>query len=254
MFFVVLGLLVLVPTLGWGTVSMANSLGHSTETASLSFGRGLTSIVVRVGSGRVTVRGADRDDVVAERTIERSLQAPTVTERIDGSTLRLEGTCTNLATFWCEVSYVLDVPRGTTVDVESGSGSLSVSSVDGDVRADSGAGSIQLDRIGGRITADSGAGSIRATELRGTVAAASSGAGSIRLQFLEAPTMVTAHAGAGSVDVEVPHGEESYRVLNTEGLNLFRGKGDTVTIALDADSPRRIEVDSGAGSVKVHYP
>ena len=172
-----------------------------------------------------------------------------MSERVDGSTLRLDGSCPNVSMFWCEVSYVIDVPHAMTVDVESGSGSLSVSSVDGDVRADSGAGSIELDRIGGRVTADSGAGSIRATELRGDTASASSGAGSVRLQFLEAPTLVTAQAGAGSVDVEVPHGDESYRIVRDD--DSFK---DKVSVAQDDASPRRIEVDSGAGSVKVHYP
>jgi hypothetical protein len=253
LFFVLFGLVVLVPTLGWGTMSVANSLGHSTETTALSFGRGLRSVVVRVGTGRVTVRGGDRDDIVGERTVERSLQAPTIDERVDGSTLRLEGSCPNVAMIWCEVSYVLDVPHGTTVDIESGSGSMSVSAIDGDVRADSGAGSIELNRIGGRITADSGAGSIRATELRSTTTSATSGAGSVRLQFLEAPTLVTAHAGAGSVDIEVPHGDESNRVTNTRG-SAFRGNHDSVAVAVDSESARRIEVDSGAGSVRVHYP
>jgi hypothetical protein len=83
---------------------MINFVSHVTKVQPLAFGAEVKSIVVRTGSGPVSVRGSERSGVSGERRSEHGWQAPVIEERVEGDTLVLEGNCDFVSHFWCGVS------------------------------------------------------------------------------------------------------------------------------------------------------
>ncbi len=231
-----------------GVLAAANSLGHVTEAEPLSFGSAIRTVVVRVDTGSVHVRGG-AEDVSGTRTVDRSMQPPAISERVEGDTLHLDGHCSGFAIAWCSVSYDLDVPTGTRLDIESRTGRVSVDNSSGDVKVFAGAGQIELTDLRGPLRAETGAGTIRGDHLASRAVDVTAGAGSVRLQFSSPPDLVKARAGTGSVDVEVPADGTSYLVMDTED-----GAPLKISVPTDPGSPHVIDASSGAGAVRVHHP
>jgi len=226
-----------------------NVLGHVTESQPLAFGSEVKVIVVHVGSGTVDLRGSDRTDVTGERTVEHGWQTPSVSERVEGDTLQVDGQCAFSAFLFCKVSYSLDVPKDVRVELQSGAGSVSVSGLDGAVSAHSGAGSVSATDCHGELDLEGGAGSIRGVQLRSPRVITKSGAGSVRLQFAVAPTQVDASSGAGSVDIEVPRDGVTYQITGSNGSGSRH-----VDVATASSADHTMHLQSGAGSTAVHYP
>jgi hypothetical protein len=247
--FVVFGGILTLAVLAWGTLTVANLIGRVTDVSPLSFGPQVKSIVVHTGSGTVTIRGSNRSDVSGQRSVEHSWQTPVLLEHLDGDTLTLDGNCKFSALAWCDVSYTLDVPHDVHVDVDSGTGEVSVANIDGDVKAHTGAGSIDASALSGPLDVETGAGSVSATQLTSPTVQSQSGAGSLHLQFVQPPIKVDAKSGAGSIDIEVPRDATAYAVSGTTG----HGSRD-VKVATAPGSGHVLQLQSGAGSTSVHYP
>jgi hypothetical protein len=249
--FLVVGLLFTAFVLFWGTVAVTNAVGHVTETQSLTFGGPgqIKAIVVRTGAGTIDVRGSERSDVSGVRTVEHGWQTPELTEQVDGGTLTLDARCDFVAVAWCRVSYTLDVPHDTQVDIQSGAGTASVSSIDASVEAHSGAGSVNVDDCHGAVDIETGAGSAKATRLTSDTVTAHSGAGSTDLQFDQAPRQVDARSGAGSVDIQVPRDDTAYSISGTSGHGSRH-----IDVNTAPGSDHTMNLESGAGSISVHYP
>jgi hypothetical protein len=246
---VVVGGAITLFLLAVGTFTVADSLGRTTETTSLSFAGPVRHVNVSMHSGRLVIRGTDREDVRGERRVTHGLQTPTWRESVDGDTLTISGGCPILTGVWCDVSYTIDVPAGVTIDAENGAGSIDASGLSGDLRLRSGAGSVTIDDVSGKLDLMSGAGSVQATRVRSSTVVAESGAGSVDLIFIAAPDLVRAQAGAGSVDIEVPRDGAPYDVSS-----MGKSHREDVEIATDPASKRTIDAEAGAGSVYVHYP
>jgi DUF4097 and DUF4098 domain-containing protein YvlB len=243
------GAVLTLAVVAWGTVSVVDLIGHTTDVQPIAYGAQVRNIVIRTGSGSVTVRGSSRADISGQRTVEHSWQTPTVDEHVDGDTLTLTGHCQFGAVAWCSVSYTLDVPSGVHVDVDSGSGTVSMANLDGDVVAHTGAGTIDATELSGPLDLETGAGSVSATQLTSATLLAQSGAGSLHVQFVRPPTKVEAHSGAGSIDVEVPRDGTAYAVTGTTG----HGSRE-IKVATAPGSNHVLQLESGAGSTSVHYP
>ncbi len=246
--FILVGALFTVVVLASGAVAAANSLGRVTETQPLAFGSAVRTVVVRVDTGSVHVHGG-AEDVSGTRTVDRAMQEPAIDERVEGDTLHLDGHCTAFAIAWCSVSYDLDVPTGTRLDIESRTGRVTVDNSSGDVHAFTGAGQIELTDVRGPLRVETGAGTIRADHLASRTVDASAGAGSVRLQFSAPPDLVKARAGTGSVDVELPADGTSYLVMDTED-----GSPPKISVPTDPHSTHVIDASSGTGAARVHHP
>jgi DUF4097 and DUF4098 domain-containing protein YvlB len=181
--------------------------------------------------------------------LTRGLQNPTVSERVVGSTLVIESDCFPLGNTWCDVSYVLDIPASVDVHVDTALGSIRLSDLTGSADLSSATGSITVEGATGNLRLDSGAGSVHGTGLGSSRVQASSGAGSVALAFATPPDLVDAEAGAGSVDIELPRGDATYRVEDVKNEGNLR-----VAVTTDPTSNRVLKLESGAGSVSVHYP
>jgi hypothetical protein len=243
------GALFTIAVLFWGTVSLVNIIGHVTEVQPVAFGPNIKAIVIRSGSGPISIRGAERADITGQRTIEHGWQDPTLDERLDGDTLYLSGRCELAALVWCNVNYSLDVPRGVRIDAQTGAGTVNVTGMTGDVEARSGAGGVDVSDVSGGLRLSSGAGSVRGTQLRSTAVDASSGAGSVHLEFVVPPDNVSVESGAGSVDVQVPDDGIAYQVTGGSGHGSRR-----IDVPTAPTSAHVVHLQSGAGSTRLHLP
>lgn len=232
-----------------GSLTIADTMGRAVDTAAVSFPSSIRKVVIDVDHGSIVLRGSDREDIRGEREVTRGLQVPAYDETVTGDTLTIESACPVVVSVWCEVGYDLDVPAGVDLDLTSGAGRIEARGFTGSTRIKSGAGTIRVDDLTGRLDMRSGAGSVNATRLKSPLVSALSGAGSVNLEFAEAPQGITAEAGAGSVDIEVPRDGATYRIDTEDGEKRL-----TVAVATDPQSSRVIRARSGAGSITIHHP
>ncbi|WP_020577392.1 DUF4097 family beta strand repeat-containing protein [Actinopolymorpha alba] len=215
----------------------------------------ITRITLEPGAGDITVRTAAVSDVEITSRVRHRGVAPEETYRIDGTELLLDTNCGRR----CRVSYDVVAPEGVAVggengsgdvdltgvdavDIELGSGDLTVNGASGVVHARTGSGNLTVNDVSAAVEARTGSGNIRGDELAGPVTA-QAGSGDIRLA-LDAPESVRASAASGSVDLVVPEGK--YRVRQRSGS----GSGD-ITVEDDPTATALLDVRTGSGNIKI---
>jgi Putative adhesin len=203
-------------------------------------------------SGRVTVTTGG-SGVKIHRIVHYQDGAPHPGQRVDGGTLTFTKGCSR-----CSTDYELTVPASVTVraradsgsvdisgvataDAWSDSGSVKVRSVPGAVRAHSDSGAVVVEDAGGALDVANGSGAIRATGLRSGTVRASSDSGSVRLEFVTAPTDVRARSDSGSLRVAVPGGP-----YNVDAETDSGGK-DVSGVPHDPSAPRKLYLRTDSG-------
>jgi DUF4097 and DUF4098 domain-containing protein YvlB len=229
--------------------SLAAALGREERVEPVSFPAGIQRVVVAVDSGQVEIRGSDRTTVSGERRLTIGVERPSLSETVTGDTLRIDTSCDWWGWGWCGAGYVLDVPRSVSVDVLSRAGGVSVSGVDGEVKASSYGGRVSAEGLTGPANLSSQAGGVTATGLRSKRVTADSSAGRVSVSFTEVPDWVETHSSAGGVRVELPDGPAVYRV------DAESSAGETRVAVINAPAADHfIKARSSAGSVEVIYP
>jgi hypothetical protein len=236
-------------TVAWGVVSAADLVARAETTE--TFTRDVAPRLRIETDGWVQVTAGPVDSISIERTVERGLRAPAVSAAVTsaGDELVLSGDCPAVVSSWCSVDYTVVVPPDTEVIVDSGSGSITVIGVQGDVTASSSAGSVTVSDLGGVVRLTSSAGAVRGEGLTGTTVRARSDAGSVRLVFDAAPTSVDADSSAGAVEVVVPYDDAVYAVDASTSAGSTR-----IEVATDPSADRTLRLRSSAGDVSVRHP
>lgn len=216
---VVAGLAIVGLNRGWpsGTVEVHSALTHS-----------VTAIEIKNDSGDVTVTtGARAGSVELTRRLPRS-RASTASGAIEtwnGDTLVL-GSGADCASS-CSTDYTVQVPEGTRVTVDTGSGSVQLTGRLGVINAKTGSGNLELD------------------DLASTAVTAGTGSGGVDLSMVAAPDVLTLKTGSGDVKVKLPD-EATYAV------DVTSGSGDPkVKVRTDPESSHKIRVETGSGDIKV---
>ena len=199
----------------------------------------LGSMAVRVepGSGRqarVVVEGRGRDaadELERRRFSARADRAGLVVQTDPPRGFRLGRSR-------AQFTVTVEVPRRFNLDLDLGSGSVAVGSVEGDVAVDTGSGSVRLADVDGRAAVDTGSGSVAAGRVSGD-ATIDTGSGSVRVGRVGGALRVD--TGSGSVVAEDVSGRAAVET----------GSG-SVRLALSARAP--VTVDTGSGSVVVTLP
>jgi hypothetical protein len=126
----------------------------------------------------------------------------------------------------------------TALRAATGSGTIRVERVDGDVEATTGTGDLRLGHVTGRLRARSGSGRIEVDGLEGERATVTTGNGDVRLGLVQSD--VRARTGNGRVAVsEAASGR----------LDLVTGSGD-VTVAVRPGIAAEIDMVSGSGQAR----
>lgn len=213
---------------------------------------GPVNLSVATRSGSITVRGGAVGEVVirGEIRLQRNWmgmkggsgavaeieQNPPISQT--GNTIRITKLDRGLGRR-ISISYEITVPENTEINADTGSGSITLSDVQGPVDADTGSGSIKIENIVAGATLDTGSGSIRASRVGGRFSA-DTGSGSIRAELLS----------AGPVDLDT--GSGSIRVSGVDGrLKASAGSG---SITAEGSPTGDWEIESGSGSVSVTFP
>lgn len=153
------------------------------------------------------------------------------------------------------------VPKGKTLALFLGVGSLSVTNVEGDLKVDvasadatvrgtrgsldidSGSGTVQVSDASGTIKLDTGSGSTTVRGIRGGRLSLDTGSGGLTVVDA-AVDVLNADSGSGSVEIQD---------LAAQEISLDSGSG-SVKMSLLGSSPRSIEIDSGSGGVTLSVP
>jgi hypothetical protein len=124
------------------------------------------------------------------------------------------------------IQLEVTVPEAISLDINDGSGSITVQDVTGDIALDDGSGSIDLARVGGRLTIDDGSGSIAAQQVGGDVTI-TDGSGSLKVTRVEGS--VTIDDGSGGVTVSGIAGDVDIREAGSGSLSITDVQGNTLT-------------------------
>ena len=176
------------------------------------FESGVSSLDARISSGSLEVIGTDDPNITIEVTTRGGLRGPKHSERVVGDQLELRSSCPlHLLTPSCSVDYVVRLPRNLDIVAHGNGSNITITSVAGSVDA-------------------------------------SSNGGALDLRFAEAPYFVRGRSNGGRVAVELPRGDEFYRVdADSNG-----GKAK-VEVRTDPASERQIDLHANGGQVEVRY-
>jgi hypothetical protein len=238
-----------------------------TEVVEETFDEPIVALDAEVDGGFVEVHAVPCDDALVgtgcgfvSAELGWTRERPRLRAEVVDGILEVRGTCSPQARCW--VDLFVDVPPEADARVRTGSGSITVLDLAGDldlgsgsgsidargggaVIAEAGSGSIDVDGATGDLDLETGSGAIDAVGLRGATARMHAGSGSVDARFLATPTDVAVDTGSGSVDLSVPAG--------VYDLELHAGSGSIETRGVEdrTGAPHRITVDTGSGSISV---
>lgn len=254
-----------VAAAGWFTTSSSvsfgqTSLGHERIEQTFDVGSA-PNLKIDNFAGSVTVHAGERGEihVVAVKRASGfgSLDRIKVemSEREGGVVIR-----THKSSPLSNASVQIEVtaPPDTRLDLHTGAGSTEVRGLHSDVQVDTGSGSVVLDDISGEIDAHSGAGSIQVYEAEGTLTL-DTGSGSIKLNGVSGE--IDAHSGSGSMEahrasgrVELDTGSGSIDYEGSlQGDCRFESGAGSITLRLPADLDMEVELDTGSGTISTDY-
>ena len=232
--------LLLAPALLYGRAE-----GHFDRTLQVS---GTVSLDITTGSGDITVKAGSSDKVVVHGTIHSSndwfSSAESAVHTVEsnppiqqnGNSIRIGYNLPEDVRRHVSISYEITVPADTTVQAHSGSGSLSVEGVRGEVQAQTGSGEIRVRDVGGRSHVQTGSGGIRAENVAAPFYA-HTGSGDIEAEL------------TGSGDVDVQTGSGGAHVRGVKGsLRAHSGSGD---LSADGSVGGPWNLHTGSGSIRL---
>ena len=158
------------------------------------------------------------------------------------------------------ISYVIVAPADTSIDADTGSGSITVRDIAAPVEVSAGSGRLTLDNIGGPVKAKAGSGRIRAEQVAGEFWG-KTGSGSIYL-LQTAPGDVTVSTGSGSTELVGVDGaltaSTGSGTIKVDGhqqgdWRLSTGSG-SITVRLPDDAAFELDAESRSGGITVDHP
>jgi len=244
-----LGSIPVLLVLGIGTMQVVGLLAHDevTETATFPASE-VASLRATNENGPVEITGGDVDEITVVADISHGLRRTRSRVEIVDGVLELDADCPVMP-IWCDVAYTVTVPADLPITADLDNGRLTLRDLTGSVAADGDHGRIELIRLSGEVRVQNDNGRIEGSGLRSAIVDTDSDNGPIVLRFADAPEFVTATSDNGSVEVEVPDDEVTYRV----DARTDNGSTD-VGVRTDPASDRSITAHSDNGTVAVRYP
>lgn len=192
----------------------------------------LERLTIDVGAGELIVTGASQSDMISVRAVacadsQNKLDDLDLTQDRRGD--RLEITSDTDDSDWGSVNWFgstyayidvnIAIPAGLVIDIDDGSGDLSVMDVSGDFSIDDGSGGIEIARVTGDVQINDGSGDvlgdgsgdIRIATVGGNVTVDDAGSGDIRVREVIG-SFETGGTGSGDVDYSGAEGRVEGRV------------------------------------------
>jgi DUF4097 and DUF4098 domain-containing protein YvlB len=250
-------------------MAFARAEGHFERTLPVN---GAVNLDLTTGSGEVTVRtgGANRVMIRGRVTSSdwwggnpeaavHSVEAnPPIVQT--GNSIRVGFNVPEDAKNHVAISYEITVPADTTLQVNTGSGEISVEGVRASAKLHTGSGGIRTTDLGKDSRLETGSGSIRADSVAAPMFA-STGSGSIQAD-LTGSGDVEVHTGSGGLDIRGVNGGLRARTgsghINVAGnvkgpWQLHAGSGE-IKLALGSSGGFDLSVHTGSGSIHSELP
>jgi DUF4097 and DUF4098 domain-containing protein YvlB len=224
-------------------------LSEDTKTSQGSYELKGNELTVESRSADIEVRAGDVSEIKVERQFERNVFDSDPTEKYENGKLKLRDTGCGFLSLGCDTNYLLTVPKGLKLTLESSSGDVKVSGLSEGADLKSSSGSIEVQNVGGSLRLESSSGDLEAQDLTATIVSTQSSSGSVDLDFAAAPQTVEAEASSGDVTIGIPPGDETYK-LDTDTSS---GDESTDDIKTDPASTRTIKATTSSGDVAVEY-
>ncbi|WP_406460177.1 DUF4097 domain-containing protein [Streptomyces sp. NBC_01622] len=170
---------------------------------------------------------------------------PKVTWAMKGDRLVLRLKCSGVIAD-CSAKHRIEVPRGVSVKVEDGDGSVRARGFEDALSVRTGDGSVHVTDSTGPLTLHTGDGSVHA-EVSSREVRTTTSDGSVHLELGAVPDLVESRSGDGSVTITLPKGDGTkYRVTTRTG----DGSVD-VSVPRDSSSSHVVSARTSDGKVTV---
>ncbi|MGP4012416.1 DUF4097 family beta strand repeat-containing protein [Streptomyces sp. 4N124] len=167
---------------------------------------------------------------------------PKVTWEMKDDRLKLRMKCSGMVAD-CDAEHRIEVPRGITVKVEDGDGSVRARGFEDPLSIRTGDGSVRVTDSSAPLDLRTGDGSIRA-DVTSQRVRARTGDGSVHLELGTVPDMVESRTGDGSVTMVLPRA--------TYNVSTKTGDGSVdVSVPRDESSSHVVSAETGDGKVTV---
>jgi hypothetical protein len=252
-FWSVTGSVLFAGAVGSGTYNVAILLGHDEYTEEVAYdATDVHAIDIGNDAGSVTVVGTDAATDIGRITLTAKIssgirETENRHEIVDG-VLIVRASCPNFGSSWCDAQYTLEVPHDVDVVIHSDNDGIRVDDIAGAVDVDADNGSVRAARLSGDVAMSTDNGNITAEELSSAMTSFDTDNGNVRASFTVAPQSVRATSDNGNVTVELPRGDNAYRVESSTD----NGSTD-IEVREDPAGERVIDVTTDNGDLHVRY-
>jgi hypothetical protein len=156
-------------------------------------------------------------------------------------------------------SWELTVPNDARVNLNTGSGNLTMDGVNAEVKTNLGSGDIELTSVKGKLDFNTGSGNIELTDTNGDV---SLNTGSGNIQASKSSGDFSFNAGSGNIRLKEIKGDLSMNTgsgdinatsIIINGSSKFNTGSGNATVSLAGDLDHDISVNSGSGDATLDF-
>lgn len=185
--------------------------------------QGLERLNIDVGAGELNVTGAQQSDMISVRAkvcadSQRKLDDLDLTQDRRGDRLDIAsemgdsgwGSVNLFGSSYAYIDVNIAIPPGLVIDIDDGSGDISLMDVSGDFSIEDGSGGIEIARVIGDLRINDGSGDIRIETVGGNVTIDDDGSGDIRVSNVVG-SFETEETGSGDVNYSDVRGRVDVR-------------------------------------------
>jgi hypothetical protein len=209
------------------------------EAALLETAAGILTITGTPGMSAIEVRAEFKCKSGFSGNTERILDNLQLDMEVRGNTFYLKshhrGNWNLGDSGWIDIS--INMPTEIALDIDDGSGSISISGINRSIKITDGSGEIELTRIDGSIQIDDGSGEIRVRNAQGDVDI-QDGSGSIDLRYLGRNVQI--RDGSGSINVDDVVGDLD---IPSDGSGEIHAQ----------NIQNNVDIHDGSGSIDVRH-
>lgn len=208
--------------------------------------QGITQIEVANPSGKINIEALESGNVKVTAEKKKFGQFCELKIEQTGKKLNVLVKRTGFFKPDCEVDLTIKAPKTAGLDLDTGSGDITVKGTKGDLNFDVGSGNVNVEAEIHKLKGDTGSGnvSIKGLTKGGELDV---GSGNLSLTFTTAPTTGTLkiNAGSGSAIIALPTTTKYYTVFSAGSGKL------TTELAETPKSNFKISMDSGSGDLTI---
>lgn len=213
-------------TFGTGAWAQLSQTQTFTDVASIKFNSGIGNCQIQPASGdQVTVK-VTYDDPSVDISFDQQGDRLIISDKTQRNQ---------------DINWTLQVPRGTDLDLNLGTGNLKLSGQEGNIKVNSGTGSIRIAESSGNLDLNAGTGSIWVSGGSGRFDL-NSGTGG--LQLSEISGSIKANTGTGHLE-----GTE----ITITGTSTFNSGTGNAHVSLNAALAGNLTLNSGTGDAILDF-